>query len=135
MKTEKFLDDDVAYVLFDLGDGSIGAVDTAEQPFRMELWHDHGHDGSGCNNWEIDALGRALDLEFYASRELDHAENDAVVKALRDPFVGTYRGCDIERLFPSGYFESYTGATFRKADTLDGIRGWIDQDLGEEDSE
>lgn len=41
----------------------------------------------------------------------------------------TYRGHNIERLFPSGYWEAYVGGRFHKADTLSGIKAVIDEHL------
>ena len=34
---------------------------------KREVWHDHRFNGSGCNNWVIDAGGRQFDLEFCRS--------------------------------------------------------------------
>jgi hypothetical protein len=31
---------------------------------KIEVWHDHAFNGSGCNNWRIEVNGEQFDLEF-----------------------------------------------------------------------
>lgn len=42
-----------------------------------------------------------------------------------------YRGHFITRLWPSGYYETYTGGRFKKADTKAGIMAAIDRAIHE----
>lgn len=38
-----------------------------------------------------------------------------------------YRGCFIDQIRHNGFYETYAGGRFVKADTLEGIRGMIDE--------
>ncbi len=40
-----------------------------------------------------------------------------------------YKGFPITRLFPSGFYEAYIGNRFIKADTLTGLKSYIDNHL------
>ena len=123
MKAENVVDPsdlETVYGILDLGDREYGLVDDRDLR-RVEIWFDHQHDGSGCNNLVLDAFGRELDLEFCRSREVKPDE----AEALRDA-LWSYKGQTFTRLFPSGMFEIYIGGRFEKTDSLEGIAALID---------
>jgi len=85
MKTEKVIDpsDGTVMVLFDLGDNTIGVTyPDPDMTQDMEIWHDHEFNGCGCNNLELDAFGRTLDLEFCRSEKLTPDQRAAQAAAL-----------------------------------------------------
>lgn len=45
--------------------GEVHVTDTATG--KIEVWHNHRFNGSGCNNWVIESGGRKFDLEFCRS--------------------------------------------------------------------
>lgn len=70
------------YFVIDLGDGEFGIVMPETNSTKVEIWYNHGFDGSGCNNLRIDAFGQELDLEFCRSREIESWENEALVSVM-----------------------------------------------------
>lgn len=55
-------------IIFALGNDEY-ALRYDDRPSKLEIWVDHGFDGSGCNNLILDAFDKTLDLEFCRSLE------------------------------------------------------------------
>lgn len=82
MKLETITDQETRFTLIDFGDGEIGIIDTddalesTENHWQVEIWQDHAHNGAGASNWQLDAFGRILDLEFCSTRSATPEEWD-----------------------------------------------------------
>ena len=61
--------------IFAFGDNEYGLLYDDNRD-NLEIWFDHGFDGSGCNNLILDAFGKKLDLEFCHSKTLSKSMNE-----------------------------------------------------------
>ena len=68
--------------------------------YALEIWHDHKHDGNGCNNLRLDAFGRELDLEFCRSRALTEEETQEIIELAKANNIEAKEG--IIPLSPTG---------------------------------
>jgi hypothetical protein len=60
-------------IIFALGDNEYGLL-YDDKRGNLEIWVDHGGNGSGCNNLTLDAFDKELDLEFCRSENLNKGE-------------------------------------------------------------
>lgn len=90
-----------------------GGFDVIETDEGYAIWH-HSHE------WEADYES----LDFACER----ADELAAIYDLNTN-NGEYRGHHIEQRPVTGYFESYVGDRFQKADCIFGIRNIIDKHL------
>lgn len=58
-----------AMTIHDLGNNEFGLV-YEDNLDIMEIWYNHNFDGCGCNNLQLTAFGRELDLEFCRSKRI-----------------------------------------------------------------
>jgi hypothetical protein len=72
VKVAQYLPDEKA-IIFALGDNEYGLLYDDKRD-NLEIWFDHGGNGSGCNNLILDAFGKELDLEFCRSKNLNKGE-------------------------------------------------------------
>lgn len=50
------------------------------------------------------------------------------VVVYQSQYIETYKGCIINKIQPNGFYESYIGGRFWKADTLQGIKDMIKEE-------
>lgn len=73
-------DDGESNIVIDLDDNmeTFGVVNVVSfddpKGITIDIYHNHNHNGSGCNNLMFDAFGVDLDLEFLHSREITAEE-------------------------------------------------------------
>jgi len=60
-------------IIFTMGNNEYGLL-YDDKRSNLEIWVDHGGNGSGCNNLIIDAFDKELDLEFCRSETLGKGE-------------------------------------------------------------
>lgn len=68
-KVAQYLPDEKA-IIFTMGNSEYGLL-YDDKRGNLEIWVDHGGNGSGCNNLIIDAFDKELDLEFCRSETLN----------------------------------------------------------------
>lgn len=60
-------------IIFTMGNNEYGLL-YDDKRGNLEIWTDHGGNGSGCNNLILDAFDKELDLEFCRSETLGKGE-------------------------------------------------------------
>jgi hypothetical protein len=60
-------------IIFVMGNNEYGLLYDDNRD-SLEIWVDHGGNGSGCNNLILDAFDKELDLEFCRSETLGKGE-------------------------------------------------------------
>ena len=60
-------------IIFAMGGNEYGLLYDDKRD-SLEIWVDHGFNGSGCNNLILDAFGKELDLEFCRSEALTQGQ-------------------------------------------------------------
>ena len=71
-KVAQYLPDEKA-IIFTMGNSEYGLL-YYDKRGSLEIWVDHGFNGSGCNNLIIDAFDKELDLEFCRSENLNKGD-------------------------------------------------------------